>query len=245
MSIAFFDVDGTLLPHPSLEKRFFWHLVSRGKIPPANYLHWTAEMVRLSVTSFATAAQLNKMYLREVSADVLSEKGSQQNRHLIPKFFPAAIQRVWWHALRGDAIVLVTGTLAPLAEIVKSALQRELLWRGVEARILVVATRLAASNGRWTGSVDGVPMFGEAKAAAIKQFTIGRGVSLSHCFAYGDHILDGSMLAAVGNPIAVNPTARLRRIAQHNGWPVMNWTLCPQRIPSPPHPLKWKGEVAR
>ena len=53
---------------------------------------------------------------------------------LIPQFFPAALQRVWWHALRGDAIVLVSGTLLPLAKSVAFALERELLWRGIETK---------------------------------------------------------------------------------------------------------------
>jgi HAD superfamily hydrolase (TIGR01490 family) len=229
MSIAFFDVDGTLLPHPSLERRFFWSLARRGKIPTASYFRWAAQMLRFRFSSFTAAAQLNKTYLRGISDSVLSAGGSSENRHWVPKFFPGAIQRVWWHALRGDMIVLVTGTLSPLAEVVKSALERELLWCGLESQVSVFATELGIHNGRWTGAVKGVPMFGEAKAAASKQFAVVRGVSLSQCFAYGDHALDRSMLEAVGNPIAINPTSGLRRIAQQNGWHVINWSPCPQR----------------
>src|SRR5262249_13814763 len=169
MSIAFFDVDGTLLPHPSLERRFFWNLLRHGKIPLVNYLRWAAQMVRLSAMNAATAAQTNKMYLHGISAATLLETGLQLGRWA-PEFFPAAIQRLWWHVLGGDEVVLVTGTLAPLAEIVKAALERELLWRGVESRIAVVATRLATHNHCWTGHVHGAPMFGEAKAAAATDF---------------------------------------------------------------------------
>jgi phosphoserine phosphatase len=32
------------------------------------------------------------------------------------------------------------------------------------------------------------------------------------------------MLAAVGRPYAVNPTAQMRRIAQSNGWQMLAWT---------------------
>ena len=244
MSIAFFDVDGTLLPHPSLERRFFFNLVRHGKIPLANYLRWAAQMVRLSATNLATAAQANKMYLRGVPTSVLSQP-ELQRRRWIPEFFPAAIQRVWWHALRAHEIVLITGTLAPLAYIVKAALERELLWRGVETRIVVIATRLVARNGCWTGSVDGASMFGEAKAPAVKHLAARRSIPLSQCFAYGDHSLDRPMLAAVGNPFAVNPGPILRRSALYNGWQVLRWDPCPPRTATARHALKWKGEAAR
>jgi HAD superfamily hydrolase (TIGR01490 family) len=244
MSIAFFDVDGTLLP-PSLESRFFWNLLRGGKIPAGNCFHWTARMLRLGAAGLAKAVQSNKMYLRGVSTRVISEMESQEIRRWVPEFFPAAIQRIWWHALRGDTIVLVTGTLAPLGEIVKSALARELLWRGVEARIPIIATQLAERDGCWTGCILGVAMCGDAKAAAIEQFASSRGVPLAQCFAYGDHALDRPMLEAVGNPFAVNPTSRLRRIAQRNGWQVMLWSPCSGRTATTRHALKWKGEAAR
>jgi HAD superfamily hydrolase (TIGR01490 family) len=244
MSIAFFDVDGTLLPHPSLESRFFWNLVRQGKIPATNYLRWIAQMFRIGATNLATAAQSNKMYLSRVPTSVLSPFETRQDRW-IPAFFPAAIQRVWSHALHGDEIVLVSGTLAPLADIVKAALERELLCRGIETLIAVLATRLVAHNGRWTGSIGGAPMFGEAKRTAAKEFASSRGVALAQCSAYGDHALDRSLLETVGNPVAVNPTPGLRRIASQNGWQAVCWRPYPQRTADARHPLKWKGEVAR
>jgi phosphoserine phosphatase len=225
MSLAFFDVDGTLLPHPSLERRFFWSLVRRGKIPPSNYLRWAAQVLRLGATDLATAAQSSKMYLRGVPIGILSGDDARQTRW-VPEFFPGALHRVWWHALRGDRIILLTGTLSPLAKIVEAALARELLGRGVETRILALSTRLAARKATWTGGLDGVPMFGEAKSVAAEIFAKVLDVPLSQCYAYGDHALDRRLLESVGHPFAVNPTSDMRRIAQQKGWPVMNWTPC-------------------
>ena len=243
MSIAFFDIDGTLLPHPSLERRFFWKLFRAGKIPVGNYLRWAAELVRNRRAGFSIAAQSNKIYLRGVSCAVVSEM-SRQTRW-VPEFYSASLQRIWWHVLRGDTIVLVTGTLAPLAEIVRSALERELLLRGVETRIPVVATQLTIQDGRWTGRVSGSPMFGKAKAAAIKEFAQTRTAPLQECSAYGDHALDRFMLEVVGHPFAVNPTSGMRRIALRNVWQVLRWSSFPRRNPATRHALKWKGEVAR
>jgi HAD superfamily hydrolase (TIGR01490 family) len=236
---AFFDIDGTLLAKPSLERRFFWELERRGKIPARNCLAWLAETIRLGLhdpRQLRAVAQSNKSYLRRVRAEIPfasgADHGGARPESWLPEFFPAAIQRVWWHALRGDAIVLVSGTLAPLAEIVQFALQRELLWRGVECKIFVIATQLEISAGCWTSSVAGAAIFGEEKAAAIKEFARAQNISLARCSAYGDSSLDRWMLAAVGHALAVNPTRRLGRIARLRGWPILSWTHCAVRTAS-------------
>lgn len=244
MSIAFFDVDGTLLPHPSLERRFFWRLVKTGNIPPSNCLRWAGGMARLADLGSLAAWQSNKMYLRGVRSCVFSET-EPKSACWLPEFFPSAIQRIWWHASRGDLVVLVTGTLAPIAEIVRLALERELLWRGIESRISAIATQPVSRDGRFTGEVNGALMFGGAKAAAVRKFASARSIPLSQCFAYGDHWMDGAMLQAVGNPVAVNPDARLRRTALRNGWVVTGWRPHPHRAARLRDVFKWKGQAAQ
>lgn len=249
---AFFDIDGTLLANPSLERRFVWELHRRGKFSAANYFRWLAEALRLGLRDLHTTLHANKMYFHGAAADVVF---AQANGHTafpgiaMPEFFPAAVQRVWWHALRGDSIVLVSGTLAPLAEIVKYALERELLWRGVETKISVLATQLEICEGRCTGRVAGIAMFGEEKARAAREFAFAQNISLAQCTAYGDSSLDRWMLASVGHPFAINPSRRLRRIAKLHGWKILSWTHCPIRTASEQHglkkTLKLKREAAR
>jgi phosphoserine phosphatase len=274
---AFFDIDGTLLAKPSLERRFFCELQRRGKIPARNYLAWLAETFWLGLhdpRQLRAVAQTNKSYLRGVHADILSrvnpshanssnshagnasrsdhnpsnaassdatfsnttqgsaDRGSETAGKWLPEFFPAAIQRVWWHALRGDAIVLVSGTLAPLAQIAKFALQRELLWRGVDCKIFVIATQLEIADGCWTGKVSGAAIFGEEKPLGVKEFARAQNISLARCSTYGNSSQDRWMLAAVGHAFAVNPTRRLRRIARSRGWAILYWTHCALRTAS-------------
>jgi HAD superfamily hydrolase (TIGR01490 family) len=239
---GFFDIDGTMLARPSLERRFFWELQRRGKIPARNYLHWLAQTLQMTQTlrrrlrDLRAAVQTNKSYLRGVRAEIPfsanGDYGSARAESWLAEFFPAAIQRLWWHALRGDAIVLVSGTLAPLAEIVQFALERELLWRGVECKISIIATKLEIADGCWTGGVAGAAILGEEKASAVKEFARAQNISLARCSAYGDSSLDRWMLAAVGHAFAVNPTWRLRRIARSHGWQILHWTHCAKRTAS-------------
>jgi HAD superfamily hydrolase (TIGR01490 family) len=246
---AFFDIDGTLLAKPSLERRFFWEHSRQGRIPARNCFAWLREAMRIGLRDIRVATQANKMYLRGVAAEVFSAQESNGRREFarnaMPEFFPAAVQRVWWHALRGDSIVLVSGTLEPLAEIVKYALERELLWRGVETKISVLATQLEICERRCTGRVSGAAMFGEEKARAAREFTSSRNISLAQCSAYGDSSLDRWMLASVGHPFAVNSTSRLRRIARLRGWQMLEWTHCPVRTAGEQRALKLKDEAAR
>jgi HAD superfamily hydrolase (TIGR01490 family) len=224
MNAAFFDIDGTLLATPSLERRLFRDLCWKRKIPTRNYLRWVREAVRLGLRDLRLATHGNKEYLRGLAVEALSTNGRGPGSCGAVELLPAAVQRVWWHAMRGDSIVLVSGTLQPLGEGVKFALERELLWRGVDVHVTVLATRLEVREGRCTGRVLGAPVFGEEKERAIRQLAARRGILLSHCSAYGDSALDRWMLAAVGNPCAVNPDRALKKIAGRRGWPLVSWT---------------------
>jgi phosphoserine phosphatase len=236
MSMAFFDVDGTLLPHPSLERRFFWRLLRRAKIPGANCLRWIAGAARLR----REFVHSNKEYLRGLGSSVLSEIAMP-----VPEFFPAAIQCLGWHALRGHTLVLVTGTPAPLAAMVKAALERELMWRGLRTEIFALSTELEVVDGRWSGRVAGPPMFGPQKARAIERFARTRGAPLSCASAYGDHVLDRWMLDSVGRPFAVNPSDALGRVALLRGWPVVTWNPRLRRVAGAGGTLAWRDETAR
>lgn len=250
---AFFDLDGTLIPGPSLERRFFRVLRYRREIPAKNYLAWLKEAVRLMPRGMNTVVYANKMYLQGVKgldesdgenrsdssghtsghqaegqasahSSLVPPRRARRNPRLpVPHFFAEGVERVAWHAGQGHAIVLVSGTLEPLASAAALALVLRLAVGGVTASIGVCATRLEEADGIWTGRVVGEAMFGEAKARAVKKIAKELQLDLSRCYAYGDGANDRWLLAAVGKPAAVNPSRKLARIAQEQGWPVLHW----------------------
>ncbi|MGC1620051.1 MAG: HAD-IB family hydrolase [Candidatus Acidiferrum sp.] len=216
---AFFDLDGTLVNRPSLEKSFFLMLRYRHLIGARNYFWWLADAVRLPPRGISQILHANKMYLRGVRMDEAS-CGADIS---FPPFFPEAIERVGWHAERGHSIVILSGTLEPLALLAARALEGELGARRRACRIHVCATRLEEKNERWSGRIVGEAMFGEAKARAIRRIAAESDLDLEQCFAYGDSAGDGWMLEAAGKPAAVNPSNDLMRIARKNDWPVLRW----------------------
>ena len=247
---AFFDLDGTLLPLPSLEQRFFRMLRYRREIPLTNYFLWAREGLKLLPHGINRVLHANKMYLRGLDRFVESGHPSQlrasegegrpslpprRNPRLpVPHFFEDGMERVAWHAMQGHAIVIVSATLEPLANAAARALETELEVRGITAKIRVWATKLEESDGRWTGRILGEAMFGEAKARAILTLAEEMSLDLSHSWAYGDSAPDRWMLACVGNPAAVNATRRLARIAWKRGWPVLRTTNRLQQIQETP-----------
>lgn len=169
----------------------------------------------------------NKMYLRGVCTDRNEGCGSEQSpahaEMTVPRFFPEAVDQVAWHARQGHAIVLVSGTLAPLAQEMALALVVRLAVRGIWASVAVCATRLEENLGRWTGQITGDAMFGKAKARAVRQMALDKKFELAHCYAYGDSLADRWMLETVGHATVVNPSWRMKSLARRQGWAALTW----------------------
>jgi HAD superfamily hydrolase (TIGR01490 family) len=219
---AFFDVDGTLMEGPSLEWRFFADLLYRRAIPLRNYRLWLARAVRLAPRGILAMRHGNKMYLRGVRAAADAHANDGLRKMNGPRFFQEAVDRIAWHAMQGHAIVLVSGTLAPLAQDAALALVVRLAVRGIGTSVAVCATRLEEMDGRWTGRIVGEAMVGEAKGRAVRQVAREKGLALAECYAYGDSASDRWMLEAVGRAAVVNPSRAMERIARRRGWAVLN-----------------------
>jgi len=257
---AFFDLDGTLLPLPSLERKLFRRLRYRREIPKRNYFLWLLEALKLVPRGIGCAMHANKMYLRGMHSfdprGVENRTDSYEHGHSwrrkasqgegqvslppnynprwpVPLFFEDGVDRVAWHARQGHAIVIVSGTLEPLANAAARTLEMELKAQGIAAEIRVCATKLEESDGRWTGRILGEAMFGKAKACAILTLAGQMHLDLSKSWAYGDSAQDRWMLGSVGNPAAVNPSPKLARIAWKRGWLVLRTTNRVQQMLEP------------
>ncbi len=246
---AFFDLDGTLVAGPSLERRFLRMLRYRRAIPVKNYFLWLWEALRLLPRGMSAVRHGNKMHLRGVQSldecggdddavipghksgqkadgqapTISSKRECASPRLPVPAFFVDAVERVERHARQGHTILLVSGTLGLLARDAARILEAELARRGLAVRIHVCATRLEEAEGSWTGRILGEAMFGEVKARAVEHIASEMKLDLTNCFAYGDAPNDQWFLAAVGNPSAVNPSTALERFARSREWPVLCW----------------------
>ena len=214
---AFFDIDGTLVGEPPLENRLFHELRRRGAIPWMNYARWGMEALRLMPGGLVAVTQGNKRYLRGLRVEEVLDAVEPV------AFFEEGVARAEWHAKRGDAIVLVTGMIKPLARVTAMALECELEARGVEQEVFVSATRLDESGGIFTGRVLGEANFGEAKRRAIGAFARAMRIDLRESHAYGNTLRDRPMLEGVGRAHAVNPGREFAKLANLCDWPIWHW----------------------
>ena len=214
---AFFDIDGTLAPEPSLERRLFRELRRTRAIPWTNYWRWGVEAVRLLPRGLAAIAHGNKGYLCGLREEQILEAVEPI------AFFEEGVARVEWHARRGHLIVLVTGMVKPLARMVAMALECELEARGVERDVLVSATRLEEQGGVFTGRVVGEANYGEAKRRAMEVVAGAMQIHLRESHAYGNTLLDRPMLDAAGHGHAVNPGKELADTANLRDWAIWHW----------------------
>jgi phosphoserine phosphatase len=161
----------------------------------------------------------DKRYLTGVCSDLAC-------RYVEPiSFFQEGVERIEWHTRKGHEIVLLTGTLEPLARLAATALECELEVRGVSTRLRVCATQLEEERGRWTGRVLGQALFGEAKAHALQKLAEDERVERRQCHGYGNSLTDRYFLSAVGHGHAVNAGRDMAVVANGKNWAIWHWHL--------------------
>lgn len=221
---AFFDIDGTLLPPPSLERQFQRFLRWRGELSISQQFRSLARFFALAWRDPLAATHGNKLHYAGVRLTTMQAWLSFLRRHPLP-FYSQALDRLEWHAGQGHRIVLVSGTVRPLAGYVAESLSSVLSARSASsAGIDVLATDLDEVDGRFTGRPAGPAMCGAKKAGAIETLAAAQHLDLAESFAYGNSILDRRMLASVGHPAAVNPSFLLERLARRRGWAILRWS---------------------
>jgi HAD superfamily hydrolase (TIGR01490 family) len=239
---AFFDLDGTLLPPPSLEWRFIGYLLERDQISGAHAARWLVHFAKTILRDPQQAIEGNKFYLSGISESLVSDWENSLAQASSPEDSLAladeALQRIVWHHARGHRIFLITGTLAPLAQMIARRISTQL-----SAPIEVKATELElcqchshcwpCSSNQWTGRLTSDHMSNKGKSHALKTAAATHNLDLAKSYAYGDSTADLPMLESVAHPQAVNPSRRLARIAQQNHWPTSHWKESRSAVTNP------------
>lgn len=130
---------------------------------------------------------------------------------LLAKVRPEAQVLLDRHRHAGRATYIVSASPVELVEPLAKAL-------GMTAGIGTISEIV---DGVYTGELAGPFCYGEGKVEAIQELAKWENFDLGQCYAYSDSASDLPMLEAVGHPVAVNPDARLARVAHHNGWPIV------------------------
>jgi HAD superfamily hydrolase (TIGR01490 family) len=218
MEAAFFDLDKTIISRSSslaLSRPLYRAgMVSRSQLLRGAYAQLVYLLVgadeekmerlkegMLSLTKGWDRTQIEGL-VRDVLFDVID-----------PYVYQEALDLIALHRSEGRRIYVVSSS----PEEVVRPLAAHFGASGV------IATRAAVdAEGRYTGELA-FYAYGEQKAEAIRSTAERLGLDLEGSYAYSDSITDLPMLAAVGNPVAVNPDKELRREAEERGWQIRDF----------------------
>ena len=212
MEAAFFDLDKTIISRSSslaLSRPLYRAgMVSRGQLLRGAYAQLVyllvgadeAKMDRLKEGMLSLTKGWDRSQIEDLVRDVLFEV-------IDPYVYQEALDLMALHRSEGRHIYIVSSS----PEEVVRPLAKHFDASGV------IATRAQVDEqGRYTGQLA-FYAYGEQKAEAIRSLAERLEMDLAGCFAYSDSITDVPMLAAVGNPVAVNPDKDLRREAEERG----------------------------
>jgi HAD superfamily hydrolase (TIGR01490 family) len=222
MKLAIFDIDGTLVRGSS--ERLFWrYLAARGRQGPRQILAYLVFLVRYLPTGGIHTIRKDKAYLCGLaSADVAELAAEFVATRLVRRLYEPAVQRLKQHARRGDTVVLLSGTLDPIARALADRL-------GVRH---VCATVCSERNGHYLAQPPETHPFGAAKLTLARQLAAQTGAELKHASAYGDSHHDLFLLEAVREAVAVSPDMRLLDVALAYDWEII---ASAEKQPALPH----------
>jgi len=214
-SAAFFDLDRTLISGSSA---FVLGIAAwRGKLVPTH--QFVRDAAGAVAFKFAGASDETSEGVRDrilgavkgVRLDDLVALNADIVPKLMEKVRPEAKKLLEQHRHAGRATYIVSASPVELVEPLAKAL-------GMTAGI---GTRSAIVDGVYTGKLAGPFCYGAGKVEAITELARWEGLDLERCWAYSDSASDLPMLEAVGHPVAVNPDAKLERVAGERGWPMV------------------------
>jgi HAD superfamily hydrolase (TIGR01490 family) len=222
MKLAVFDFDGTLFLQDTLP--FLLKLWRRFKYSRSRLLRVYASLAGIYLRhkiGFHSARQLDRgarAVMRKFTrlfADMSKEQVEcffdRCSGEIIKNLNKDVAQEVGKAKRQGCHIVLLSGCFEYLLEAVGRPL-------GVDT---VIGTKINYRNERVYLKRPLDVVYGPVKISKLRARFETERIEWPESFAYADSISDVPVLELVGNPVAVNPDAGLKRKAEESGWRIM------------------------
>ena len=215
---AFFDVDNTIIRGAS-SYHIARGLQQRGYFRSRDLIRFGWEQAKYTLFG-ETKEQIDD--LREEALSIIKgwsvaemeQVGEEVYDEVLSlRIFPGTKAIIDEHRAQGHQVWLVTAAPAEIGRVIARRLH-------VTGALGTVAEHV---DGRYPGRLVGDMLHRDAKATAVRKLAGERDIDLERSFAYGDSDNDGPMLSTVGNPCAINPDTKLRRLATKKGWPIQEF----------------------
>lgn len=212
MKLVLVDIDGTLLPAPSTERRFYRYLRER-KIIGWQAAFRFAGFATCYLPRFGTGVlRKNKAYLAGLTAGEVEFLAREfVTTVVLDELLQPLCARLGEHRERGDDVWLLSGTLDYIAQAIARHLQVE----------NVMATRCRIKDGVFQARPPELHPYGQAKLELARKLCERQGIPRERVVAYADSWADRFLLNAAGEAVAVMPDERLRTRAHQQGWEII------------------------
>ena len=215
--LVLFDLDGTLLTVSS-ERRFAWFLARHRVLGPRQALAYALFLLRWARHFGLDVGRRNKAYLAGLDRAVVGEWAQRfVETELRHRLYAPCFGRLQRHLASGDHVVLLTGTLAAIADPLAQTL-------GI-AR--VVATISAFAGERYAAAPPEQHPLGISKRLLAERLCREYRVGFEDVVAYADSWHDLPLLEAAGRPVAVRPDRALAAIARAHDWEIIDDRAAP------------------
>ena len=211
MRLVIFDIDGVLV-RGSTEREFFKYLLRHGTLGFRQLLTGAACFLRYLPAAGLHVGKVNKGYLAGLRSSELDALGERFIEEWVDKnWYHPALSRLREHQQRNDSVMLMSGTLEQLARPMAERLRVR----------HVLSTLLSQRDGILQSRLPVVHPFAWAKRVLGEKVVRDLELEWRQVTAYGDSYYDLPLLEAVGEPVAVRPDAKLRRVAIERNWEII------------------------
>ncbi len=211
-TVAFFDLDGTLLAGFTVTSMMRERILS-GQLKPQQALVQFVSFIGQGFRSrdFPAMLKAATRTLAGVEESSFVRLGRETFRkHVSGAIYPESRALVRAHQRRGHTVVVLSSATPYQVRPVADELEIE----------HVLCTRFEVEDGKFTGRLVEPITYGVGKLEAAREFTKARGLSLARSFFYTDGSEDVPLLENVGYPRPLNPDDGLEETAKAQGWPI-------------------------
>ncbi|ANU27690.1 haloacid dehalogenase [Planococcus versutus] len=219
MRVAIFDFDGTLYSketfqlmmnhlknHPTHSKRYrqFYRNIMPPYIGHKLKIYPERKMRERSVQAYLSALEtFTKVELEQFFGEIADQMHDDMN--------PNVVDRLQAHVANNDYVMLVSGAFTPLLHAVTKTLPIK----------TIIGTEVLYNNNIVDHRTPLSHIQGPLKTIKIEEALEGWEIDWANSYAYGDSYSDLPVLELVGHPIAVQPKADLRKVAEKRNWEIM------------------------
>lgn len=218
-NLALFDLDHTLLP---LDSDYQWadFLARSGRVgDPVEAQRRNDELMDRynagNLSAEESAAFMLGLIANQPRDTLIEWQHAFMQEVILPAMLPQAHELIQQHMEQGDLCAIVTATNEFVTTPIAKAFGFEHL----------IATIPESQDGLYTGRIAGVASYQEGKIVRVDQWLHELGLKreqFERIWFYSDSPNDLPLMEVVSDPVATNPSEKLRHTATERNWKIID-----------------------